>query len=184
MKKNLFLLFAPLLLLCCGCSSDEMEEVDVDVDYICNTGTWDSYNLALKFVTPEGENIVSTLPVAGGSPVFTSRYYKIETLTRPEFKFTGRLLKGVDSAGDEYIKFSHEILTNQFISQFKFTIVYKPLFGDEKAHTIETEWSGKKYESSNYICVGFKLDGKECPVKIDEGIDESRIVVIELNRKK
>lgn len=186
MKKILFLILVPLLFICSGCGSNEiedLEEVD-DYDYMGGIGFY-SYNLALRFVTPEGDNLVSTLPVTGGSLVLTSRYYKIETITRQEIKYTGLLSKGVDSAGDEYIKFSHTIVSTHFFSPFKFSIVYKSLFGDEKTHTIETTWAPKDPPYGEYlVCTGFKLDGKKYPIKDDESIEETRIVVIELNRKK
>lgn len=186
MKKILFLLFVPMLLLCCGCSSDEVEEMEqpmMDVGPVVN-----NYNMALKFVTSGGENLVEGVPCVGVSSLPDPKYYKIKTVTKPEYPFSGKLLKGMDSEDNQYLKFSHKIvepIASSPESPYKFSIVYEALFGDSKAHTMETMWVRKNPPSgSDMICTGFKLDGKEYPVKTDEGIDESRIIMIELNRKK
>lgn len=186
MKKILFLLLAPILLLCSGCGSDEVEEMEhsmMDAGPVVN-----NYNMALKFVTSGGENLVEGVPCVGVSSLPDPKYYKIKTVTKPESPFNGKLLKGMDSEDNQYLKFSHNVV--EFIasspeSPYKFSIVYEALFGDSKAHTMETMWVRKNPPiGSDMICTGFKLDGKEYPIKDDESIDEGRIVVIELNRKK
>ena len=186
MKKILFLLLAPILLLCSGCGSDEVEEMEhsmMDAGPVVN-----NYNMALKFVTSGGENLVEGVPCVGVSSLPDPKYYKIKTVTKPESPFDGKLLKGMDSEDNQYLKFSHkiaEVIASSPESPYKFSIVYEALFGDSKAHTMETMWVRKNPPiGSDMICTGFKLDGKEYPIKDDESIDEGRIVVIELNRKQ
>ena len=60
MKKILFLLMVPMLLLCSGYGSVGMEEID---SLTMDGGTSVlSYNIALKFVTSDGGNLVGSLP--------------------------------------------------------------------------------------------------------------------------
>lgn len=186
MKKLLYLLFVPILLICSGCSSDVEEEMELLKQDI--GAEVKNYNMALKFVTTGGENLVESVPCVGVSSLPDPRYYKIKTITKPEYTFKGQLLKGVDSEEEQYLKFSHTMVASIASapeSPYKFSIVYEALFGDTKAHTMETKWVMKNPSyGGDMVCTGFKLDGKEFPVKVDKTIEEQAIVVIELPARK
>ena len=133
MKKILFLLMVPMLLLCTACSSDEdIDEMQSDafVAYV--------YSLALRVVTPEGDNLVSTLPCVENSIELSE--YKVEPITLPT-KFGGNLSKWKTAEYDEFIRFIYRH-TNAVDPQRNctFKITFPKLFGDNLEHLLETQW--------------------------------------------
>ena len=179
MKKILFFLMVPMLLLCTACSSDEdIDEMQSDafVAYV--------YSLALRVVTPEGDNLVSTLPCVENSIELSE--YKVEPITLPT-KFGGNLSKWETAEYDEFIRFIYRH-TNAVDPQRNctFKITYPKLFGDKLEHVLETEWIQDSPPMIYHMqCTRFTLDGKEYPVTIDKSQDlkgVNSIVKIELNR--